>query len=70
MKQHKHRAIETHGPYGYRACVNPDKCNPLSHGGVLLVRLCSCGMKRYENSTGGSKRTERSGWVAPGTIVA
>lgn len=63
MHRHKHRTIPGRSEtVGYSGCVAPYDCNSKSHGGVCMIDYCSCGAKRKTNSTGGSARSESSGW--------
>jgi len=61
---HKHRGTEkrNRGPYGFTACVAPRDCNPMAHGGVVWVEVCSCGAERRRASTGDG-RDEVGPWT-------
>lgn len=58
---HKHKTDYTIERCFVR-CVNPKRCNPSAHGGVVLTRHCLCGATKEINSNHG--QTEKGPWIA------
>jgi hypothetical protein len=48
-KNHKHRAKKGARIECFSHCVNPENCNPGSHGNITKILVCSCGATQKVN---------------------
>jgi hypothetical protein len=50
---HGHRAVEEK-IVGWTSCVDPQRCStPATHGCVVVIERCTCGLYRETESNGG-----------------
>jgi len=65
---HTHRTKEIHGPFPFSGSVSPTSPNESSHGNILQLHVCSCGLNRLVNVNG--NHIERSDWLANSDAVS
>ena len=61
--KHAHRAAKIKGPYPFTGPAEGPYPNPVAHGGIARVHICSCGARKVVNYNGHAE--EHGRWTKP-----